>query len=150
MGKLTITSPIFKNNDYMPKKYSCQGEEINPPLKIENVPKNTKSLALIMTDPDTPIKITFTHWIICDLDPKTTNIEENDSLENAIIGKNSIRKNKYLGPCPPWGTHRYIFKLYALNEKIPVSKKITKRKLLKLMKDHIIAEAELIGLYKKS
>ena len=149
MGKLTLTSPVFKNNGDMPKKYTCQDEEINPPLEISGVPKKTKSLALIMTDPDTPIKLSVTHWVICHLDPKTKKIEEGSKLEDATVGRNLMRRNKYLGPCPPWGKHRYIFQLFALDAKLPVNTKTTKRQLLKAMEGHIIEQTELIGLYEK-
>ncbi|MFW9924493.1 MAG: YbhB/YbcL family Raf kinase inhibitor-like protein [Candidatus Thorarchaeota archaeon] len=149
MGKLTLSSPAFKHNSSMPKKYTCQGENINPPLEISGVPKEAKSLALIMTDPDTPIKMTVTHWVICHLDPKTKKIEEGSKLENAIIGKNMMRRNAYMGPCPPWGTHRYILQLFALNEQLPLNSNSTKKQVLKAMKDHIIEQTELIGLYSK-
>ncbi|MBN1330253.1 MAG: YbhB/YbcL family Raf kinase inhibitor-like protein [Candidatus Heimdallarchaeota archaeon] len=150
MGKLELTSPAFKHNTLMPSKYTCQGEEINPPLKINGVPKGTKSLALIMEDPDVPIpKVVVTHWIICHLDPKVKAIEEGSKLEDAIIGKNLMRKNKYLGPCPPWGTHRYIFTLFALDEKLPFTTRSAKKDLLKKIKGHIIEQTELIGLYSK-
>ncbi len=150
MGKLKLTSPAFKNNGDMPKKHTCQGDEISPPLKISGVPKNAVSLVLIMTDPDVPIpKMVFAHWVICHMDPKTKRIKEGSSLENAIVGRNGAFQNKYMGPCPPWGKHRYVFKLYALDEKLPLDRKSRKTKVLKLMKGHIIEETELIGLYEK-
>ncbi|NHJ87700.1 MAG: YbhB/YbcL family Raf kinase inhibitor-like protein [Asgard group archaeon] len=150
MSKLELTSPAFKHKTQMPKKYTCQGEEINPPLEIHGVPKNTKSLVLIMEDPDAPIPgVVVTHWIICHLDPKTKKIEEGSKLDNAIIGKNLMRQNKYMGPCPPWGTHRYIFTLFALDEKLPLTTKSRKKDVLKAIKGHIIEQTELIGLYCK-
>ncbi|HUT82891.1 MAG TPA: YbhB/YbcL family Raf kinase inhibitor-like protein [Candidatus Bathyarchaeia archaeon] len=150
MGKLELTSPAFKHNTLMPSKYTCQGEEINPPLKIDGVPKSAKSLILIMEDPDAPIpKVVVTHWVICHLDPKTKVIEEGSKLNDAIVGKNLMRQNKYLGPCPPWGTHRYIFTLYALDEKLPLTVRSKKKDVLKAIKEHIIEQTELIGLYSK-
>lgn len=149
LGKLSLTSSAFKHNEKMPKKYSCQGEEVNPPLEISGIPKGAKSLVLLMEDPDTPIKVTFTHWVICHLEPNVKKIKENDSLENAIVGRNSLGQNKYLGPCPPWGKHRYIFKLFAVDEKLPLTAKSKKRNVLKSMKGHIIEQAELIGLYER-
>jgi Raf kinase inhibitor-like YbhB/YbcL family protein len=132
----------------IPKNYTCQGEEISPPLKIEGVPPESKSLVLIMEDPDAP-GITVTHWVICHLDPNTIEIPEGASLENAIIGRNMFGKNKYMGPCPPRGEHRYIFTLYALDEKLPIDSKSKKKKVLKAMEGHILAKTELIGTYKK-
>ncbi|NHJ05768.1 MAG: YbhB/YbcL family Raf kinase inhibitor-like protein [Candidatus Heimdallarchaeota archaeon] len=146
---MSLTSSAFKHNEKMPKKYSCQGEEVNPPLEISGIPKGAKSLVLLMEDPDTPIKVTFTHWVICHLEPNVKKIKENDSLENAIVGRNSLGQNKYLGPCPPWGKHRYIFKLFAVDEKLPLTAKSKKRNVLKSMKGHIIEQAELIGLYER-
>ncbi|MFW9929818.1 MAG: YbhB/YbcL family Raf kinase inhibitor-like protein, partial [Candidatus Thorarchaeota archaeon] len=108
MGEFTLTSPAFNHMGEIPKKYTCQGEEINPPLTISGVSQEAKSLVLIMEDPDAPIG-TVTHWILCHLDPGTTNIPEACSLDGAIVGKNTMRKNKYMGPCPPRGKHRYFF-----------------------------------------
>jgi Raf kinase inhibitor-like YbhB/YbcL family protein len=122
MGELSLTSPAFDHMGEIPKKYTCQGEEISPPLKISGVSQEAKSLVLIMEDPDAPIG-TVTHWVICHLDPKTGVIPEGSSLEDAIIGKNMMRRNKYMGPCPPKGKHRYFFKLYALDEKLPLDSK---------------------------
>ncbi|MHA1186865.1 MAG: YbhB/YbcL family Raf kinase inhibitor-like protein [Candidatus Heimdallarchaeota archaeon] len=149
MGKLSLTSPAFKHNKDMPAKYTCQGENIHPPLKISQVPKKAKSLVLIMEDPDTPIKLTFTHWVVCHLEPKTKIIKENDPFENAIVGRNGAFQNKYMGPCPPWGKHRYIFTLFALDEKLPFTTKTRKRKLLKEIQGHILEQTELIGLYER-
>lgn len=153
MRKLTLSSPAFEDNELMPKKYSCQGEEINPPLEITGVPKNTKSLTLLMEDPDIPFFLffmsPFTHWLLCHLEPETTTIKEGNVPDNTIVGKNSMRQNTYIGPCPPWGTHRYIFHLYALDEKLPVTVKHRKKHVLKAMKGHIIEETTLVGLYSK-
>jgi Raf kinase inhibitor-like YbhB/YbcL family protein len=152
MGKLKLTSPAFKHNGDMPRKYTCQGEEVSPPLKISGVPDNAVSLVLIMTDPDVPFlpdKAEFAHWVICHLDPDTKTIDEGSKLENAIVGRNSIMRQKYLGPCPPWGKHRYIFRLYALDEKLPFNNKSRRRKVLKQIKEHVIEKTELIGLYEK-
>lgn len=149
MGKLKLTSPVFKHNTLIPKKYTCQGENINPPLEISGVPKEAKSLVLIMIDPDTPIKMTVTHWVICHLDPKTKKIEEGSKLENAIVGKNMMRRNIYMGPCPPWGTHRYIFQLFALNQRLPLTSNSGKKQILNAMKNNILEQTELIGLYSK-
>ncbi|MFW9872611.1 MAG: YbhB/YbcL family Raf kinase inhibitor-like protein, partial [Candidatus Thorarchaeota archaeon] len=112
MVELSLMSPAFDNMGEIPLKYSCQGEEINPPLRISGVPPNSKSLALIVEDIDPPIPfgITITHWVICHLDPNIKEIPEGASLDNAIIGKRMRGKHEYMGPCPPFGTHRYVFK----------------------------------------
>lgn len=150
MGKMTLTSPQFEDMGFIPKKYTCKGEEIHPPLEISHVPRKAKSLVLIMEDPDTPFILpTITHWIVCHLEPKTKAIEEGKLPDKTLVGKNSFRQNKYLGPCPPWGTHRYIFSLYALDEKLPFSTKSGKKAILKAIQGHIIEKAELIGLFGK-
>ena len=148
--QMELISPAFKNYTYMPAKYSCQGEEINPPLEISGVPDEAKSLVLIVVDSDIPFPFpAITHWLICYLDPTTTQIEEGSKLDGAIAGKNFHRGNAYLGPCPPYGTHKYTFTIYALDTKLPFTTNSTRRKVLKAIKGHVIAQAELVGLYKK-
>ncbi|MBD3190805.1 MAG: YbhB/YbcL family Raf kinase inhibitor-like protein [Candidatus Heimdallarchaeota archaeon] len=153
MGKLTLTSPAFEDMGFIPEKYTCKGEEINPPLEISGVPQNAKSLVLIMEDPDIPLIFFFLssaiHWVICHLDPNTKKIEEGSTLDDAIVGKNTMRQNKYMAPCPPWGTHRYIFKLFALDEKLSLTSKSRKKHVMKAMEGHILDQTELIGLYGK-
>jgi Raf kinase inhibitor-like YbhB/YbcL family protein len=148
MVDFSLKSPAFEHMGDIPQKYTCQGENINPPLLISNVPEKTESLILIMEDPDAP-GITVTHWIICHLEPSTNEISEGEHIKNAIIGKNMMGKNEYMGPCPPFGKHRYFFKLYALNKKLDINDKTRKKQLLKASKGHIIEQTELIGLYKK-
>jgi hypothetical protein len=146
-GGLTmkISSPEFAHNQLIPKKFACEGEDINPPLVIEDVPAKAKSLALIMDDPDAPLG-TWVHWVVFNL-PVIPRIEE-----NSIPGKqgitNSGRKG-YHGPCPPSGTHRYYFKVYALDTMLDLKEGISKGALEKAMQGHILAQAELIGLYKR-
>ncbi len=142
---MKITSPEFKHNEYIPKKFTCQGQDINPTLQIADYPKEAKSLALIMDDPDAPMG-TWVHWVVFDI-PPTTQIKE-----NSIPGKqgsSSSGKNAYHGPCPPFGTHRYFFKIYALDTVLNLGEGINKAGLEKAMQGHIIDKAELIGLYKK-
>ena len=110
MATLKLTSPAFANNQMIPQKYSCKGEDINPPLKIEGVPKNTKSLLLIVDDPDAPVG-NWNHWIVWNIPPETSVIGENSVPQNAVLGMNDFRKLDYGGPCPPSGTHRYFFKI---------------------------------------
>ncbi len=142
---MKITSD-FKNNEMIPKKYTCQGEDINPTLKFEDIPKNAKSLALIMDDPDAPNK-TFVHWVLYNI-PITDKIDENSYL--GIQGINSAGSIGYVGPCPPSGKHRYFFKLYALDTVLDLKKAVSKEDLKKAMKGHIIERTQLIGLYSKS
>ena len=130
MVYLSLKSPVFEHMEDIPPKFTCQGENISPPLSISNVPENTKSLALIVEDPDAP-GITVTHWVIFHLDPIITEIPEGGKVDNVIIGKNMKGKNKYMGPCPPFGKHRYIFKLFALDEQLDLDSKSKKKHLLK-------------------
>jgi Raf kinase inhibitor-like YbhB/YbcL family protein len=149
MAPLELTSSAFGHYKDMPIKYTCQDEEISPPLEINGVPENAKSLVIIMEDPDTPIRITVTHWVVFNIDPKTTHIEEGQVPKGAIVGKNLMQKNKYLGPCPPWGRHRYIFTLYALDIKLSLGPKNRKKAVLKAMEGHVLEKTELIGLYER-
>lgn len=144
MKELTLKSPAFQHNSPIPKKYSCDGEIINPPLTIEGVPKESKSLALIMDDPDAP-NGTFDHWVVWNIPPSTTKIAEHTAP--GTEGLNGARRPGYTGPCPPSGTHRYFFKVYALDLELGLGAKTTKRDLERAMQDHILAKGELIGLY---
>jgi Raf kinase inhibitor-like YbhB/YbcL family protein len=145
MKELKITSTAFENNDFIPAKYTCDGDNINPPLNIEGIPNNSKSLVLIVDDPDAPMGI-FVHWVVWNI-PVTTKINENSVPGNE--GLNSARRNSYIGPCPPSGTHRYFFKFYALDTRLDINKNSTKQDAEKAMKDSIIAKGEIIGLYKR-
>ncbi len=142
---MKLTSPEFKDNQFIPKKFTCEGDDINPKLIIEEIPDTTKSLALIVDDPDAPMG-TWVHWIAFNI-PVTSHINE-----NSIPGKqgiNDFRRKDYGGPCPPSGTHRYFFKLYALDTELKLKEGITKKELENEMQDHILDKTELIGLYKK-
>jgi Raf kinase inhibitor-like YbhB/YbcL family protein len=145
---MKIESPAFENNQPIPSKYTCDGEDINPPLKISDVPENAKSLVLIVDDPDAPLG-TFTHWIVWNIDPKTSFVEENSVPAGAIVGVNDFGKNSYGGPCPPSGTHHYHFKLYALDTTLNLDKNSKKKDLEKAMENHILEKAEIIGIYKR-
>ena len=142
---LTIKSTAFANNDFIPPKYTCDGENINPELSIENIPKGTKTFVLIMDDPDAPYG-TYTHWIMWNI-PVSGKIKENSAP--GVEGKNSAQENKYMGPCPPKGLHHYHFKLYALDCELKLPGNTNKINLLKAMEKHILTKGELIGLYKK-
>jgi len=142
---MTLTSPEFEHNQFIPRKFTCEGDDVNPALIIEDVPKEAKSLALIMDDPDASMG-TWVHWVVFDI-PVKNRIEE-----NSIPGKQGINnagQKNYHGPCPPSGVHRYFFKLYALDTLLNLKEGISKGGLEKAMQGHILAEAELIGLYKR-
>jgi Raf kinase inhibitor-like YbhB/YbcL family protein len=144
MKVLTIKSLSFQHNSSIPKKYSCDGEDTNPPLTIEDVPKESKSLALVVDDPDAPGG-TFDHWVVWNIPASTTKIAENSVP--GTEGLNSARQKGFMGPCPPSGTHRYFFKVYALDTELNLGAKSIKRDLEKAMQGHIVAKGELIGLY---
>ncbi|MBD3426721.1 MAG: YbhB/YbcL family Raf kinase inhibitor-like protein [Candidatus Omnitrophica bacterium] len=143
---MKITSPQFDNNGYIPAKFTCQGSDINPELVIEDIPEEAASLALIVDDPDAPMG-TWVHWVVYDI-PPTGKIEE-DSVPGKQ-GHNDFDRYNYGGPCPPSGTHRYFFKVYALSKELGLEEGIDKEALEKAMKQHIIASSELVGLYKKN
>ncbi len=148
MGALQITSPAFQNNGMIPRQYTCDGRDINPPLIIAGVPQGAKSLALICDDPDAPVGI-WVHWVIWNIDPGVKEIKENSVPQGGVQGINDFRKHSYGGPCPPGGTHRYFFKIYALDTTLSISPNSNKADLEKAMKGHILAEGQLIGLYKR-
>lgn len=141
-----ITSPDFEHNGYIPGKFTCQGQNVNPALIIENIPEGAKSLALIVDDPDAFMGA-WVHWIVFNV-PVISRIEE-----NSIPGEEGITDfgtKGYGGPCPPSGTHRYFFKVYALDSELDLSDQdIRKEGLEEAMNGHILGKAELIGLYKK-
>jgi len=144
---MKITSSAFENNSKIPTKYTCDGESVNPPLSFIDIPTDAKSLVLIMDDPDAPMG-TFVHWILFNMDPKISQIKENSIPQSTAQGITSVGKVAYVGVCPPSGTHRYFFKLYALDTVLnPVNP--DKSALGKEMQRHIIDKAELIGLYNR-
>ncbi|MCA1959231.1 MAG: YbhB/YbcL family Raf kinase inhibitor-like protein [Desulfomonile sp.] len=153
--QILVTSPAFGDGEMIPKKYTCDGEDLSPPLQFSGVPAGAKSLVLICDDPDAPVG-TWTHWVLFNLPPDTKMISEkipaSATLPNgAIHGHNSWggRKIGYGGPCPPSGMHRYYFKVYALDVKLDLPSGTTKKHLAKAMKGHIIGQGELMGTYKR-
>ncbi|MEK6733414.1 MAG: YbhB/YbcL family Raf kinase inhibitor-like protein [Candidatus Omnitrophota bacterium] len=142
---MKLTSPEFENNSYMPKKFTCRGENVNPALVIENVPEGARRFALIVDDPDAPSG-NWVHWVVFNM-PVVSRIEENSAP--GIQGVNDFGKNRYDGPCPPSGTHRYIFKIYALSTELDLQEGADKQTLENSMQGHILAWAELTGLFKK-
>ncbi len=147
---MKILSPAFEHQQKIPSKYTCNGENVNPPLQFQDIPKEAKSLVLIVDDPDA-VHGVWVHWVVYAIDPKTTDILEN-SKPTGVQGVSSFGKPGYGGPCPPSGTHRYFFKLYALDMMLEfdASEEVDKGLLEKKMQDHILAQAELIGLYSQS
>ena len=145
-GLMQIYSPVFKHNEYIPAKYTCEGRNINPELDIANLPEGTKTLALIVDDPDAPIG-TWVHWVVFDI-PVSNNIIKENSVPG-VLGITNSGKKDYHGPCPPSGTHRYFFKVYALDTILNLKEGVSKGQLEASMQGHILAKAELIGLYKR-
>lgn len=151
--EIKITSTAFSEGSIIPKRYTCDGEDVSPPLEWSGVPEGTKSLALICDDPDAPMGI-WVHWVLFNIPASVkdlpTSVPPAEALENgAKHGKNDFGKLGYGGPCPPSGTHRYYFKLYALDMQITIKSGITKAQLQKAMEGHILAEGQLMGKYKR-
>jgi Raf kinase inhibitor-like YbhB/YbcL family protein len=142
---LIVQSVAFSHKGHIPPRYTCEGEDINPPLEISNIPLNTKTLALIMDDPDAPGG-SFDHWLVWNISPNTA-IAENTNP--GVSGTNSFGKIGYGGPCPPTGSHRYYFRVFALNAEIDLPSGKGKQELQHAMKDHILAEGELMAYYQK-
>lgn len=146
--KMKIESSAFLDNQFIPSKYTCDGENVNPPLKISGVPSETKSLVLIVDDPDAP-RGTWVHWTLWNINPKITEISENNSPEGAVEGVTDFGKPGYGGPCPPSGTHRYFFKIYALDITLDLEVSAKVKDIEKAMEGHILDQARLIGLYSR-
>lgn len=145
---MDIHSTAFEHHQSIPKKYTCEGEDVSPPLTFQNIPAGTKSLALIMDDPDAP-RGTFDHWIVWNLPPSTKGLSEKANFTYPQ-GKNSYGEFRYRGPCPPPGKpHRYFFKLYALDSMLNLPEDSDKKALESAMEGHILGRAELVGTYKR-
>ncbi len=146
---LTISSPAFYDKSYIPVKYTCQGSDVNPPLFFKNVPPRTKSLVLIIEDPDAAGGA-FTHWILWNINPKIEEIKEDAFPKGAQQGINDFGTNGYGGPCPPYGNaHRYLFKLFAINTMLNINGHVTRQALEEAIHGHVISGAMLTGLYKR-
>jgi len=145
MKELTVSSPVFENNGFIPRKYTCDGDDVNPPLRIEGIPKETLSLVLIVDDPDAP-RGTWDHWVVWNIPPVSA-IEENTIP--GIEGLNDFGRHSYGGPCPPSGTHRYFFKVYALDTKLSLRPDSRKADVERAMRPHVIAKGEIVGLYRR-
>jgi Raf kinase inhibitor-like YbhB/YbcL family protein len=153
--KMTISSTAFADHTAIPAVYTCDGKSINPPLTFGDVPSSTKSLVLLMDDPDVPKKLipagVFDHWVVYNIPPTTHEIAENSVPQGVSQGLNGAGQEKYTGPCPPDREHRYFFKLYALDSELSFSEpaKVSKQIVLDAMQGHIIEQAELVGLYNR-
>ena len=151
--EMKITSSSFKEGEIIPSKFTCDGEDISPQLSWKDPPENTKCFALISDDPDAPSG-DWVHWVIYNIPSSvselTENIPKNKKLDNGTEqGLNDFRKTGYDGPCPPGGIHRYYFKLYALDTMLDLGPGATKAQVLQAMKGHILAEAQLMGKYRR-
>ena len=145
---IQLTSAAFDGGGTIPRKYSCDGENVSPPLSWSGIPDGTQSLALIVDDPDAPGR-TYVHWVLFNIPPGQDGLPE--GVQNAGVGgKNNANKTVYSGPCPPRGsTHRYFFRLYALDTQLNLSPGATKADLLQAMEGHILAQGELMGKYQR-
>jgi Raf kinase inhibitor-like YbhB/YbcL family protein len=146
--KMKITSSAFQEGGNIPSRFTCDGADTSPPLHIDQVPAEAKSLALIVDDPDAPGGL-FTHWISWNIDPKTTRIAEGRAPARAVQGKSSFGESGYGGPCPPSGTHRYFFKIYALDRDLDLPAGSKRDQLDAAMRGHIIGEGQLMGRYSR-
>lgn len=146
---MKIKSNAFENGGKIPRKYGYKNGNISPPLEFSDIPTNTKSLALIMDDPDAvgAVGKVWVHWVMWNIDPSITQIKENEVPSNSIQGKTDFGEIAYGGPAPPDKEHTYIFKLFALDEKLPLSSGATKSEIEQEMKNHVIAESKLEGRY---
>jgi Raf kinase inhibitor-like YbhB/YbcL family protein len=150
---LKVSSSAFEEGGLIPPKYTCDGENVSPPLEWENVPEGAKSIALISDDPDAPMG-TWVHWVLFNLPGETKELAENIPSDKTLTngarqGTNDFSKIGYGGPCPPSGTHRYFFKVYALDGQIDLPAGATKPELLRAMQGHILSQGQLIGKYKR-
>lgn len=150
---LVLSSSAFQNNGRIPQLYTCQGTEISPPLQWKHAPKTTKSFALLMDDLDTPLGV-LTHWVLYNIPSDKDHLPEAlphdvDLADASAQGRNSMRRTGYMGPCPPWGVHRYVFSLYALDTVLQSTPKMNKKKLLQAMQGHVLEQTQLTGLYSK-
>ncbi|MFQ5965417.1 MAG: YbhB/YbcL family Raf kinase inhibitor-like protein [Candidatus Scalinduaceae bacterium] len=151
--KLEIKSTSFVEGGTIPGKYTCDGPDVSPPLSWAQSPEGTKSLVLICDDPDAPMG-TWVHWVLYGLSPNTLELPEGIPVEEVVLGgakqgTNDFRRIGYGGPCPPGGTHRYYFKLYAVDSELDLDAGATKDEVLKAIEGHVLAEGQLMGRYSR-
>ena len=147
-AKMKISSPAFQEGGTIPEKFSKNGQNVNPELRIEGAPAEAKSLVLIVDDPDAPVGL-FTHWLVWNIDPKTAEIAENSVPKGALQGMNDYPNLGYGGPQPPSGTHRYYFKIFAVDRTLDLKSGAKRRDVDAAMRGHVIAQGELMGRYSK-
>lgn len=150
---IQITSSAFKEGEFIPAKYTCDGKNVSPPLRWEDVPANTKSIALISDDHDAPAG-DWVHWIVFNIPAQVKELQENIPVKKILDngakqGLNDFHKIGYGGPCPPGGTHRYFFKIYALDTELQLNPGSTKTEVLKAMGNHVLGQGQLTGKYKR-
>jgi Raf kinase inhibitor-like YbhB/YbcL family protein len=152
-SEMRISSFAFEQGGIIPTKYTCDGDNVNPPLNFESVPSQTVSLVLLVDDPDVPVELrpsgNFDHWVIFNMPGRKIGIDEDSNPGRSVIGLNSAGENKYKGPCPPDGQHRYFFRLYSLDTKLDLDLSATKADVIAAMDGHINEVAELMGTYKR-
>ena len=151
--ELDIKSSAFGEGELIPEKYTCDGDDVSPPLSWTQPPNEAKSMVLICDDPDAPMG-TWVHWVLFGLSPETLELPEGVTSDKEVLGGakhglNDFRKYGYGGPCPPGGTHRYFFKLYAVDTQIDLNAGATKKEVLNAIKGHILEEAQLMGRYSR-
>ena len=145
-SSISITSPSFQAGGDIPTKFTCNGTNVSPELQISSVPNEAKSVVLIVDDPDAPRGL-FTHWIVWNIDPKTTRVAENSAPTAGVQGTNDFGKRNYGGPCPPSGMHRYFFKIFALDTKLELKPGARRAELDAAMRGHVLAQGELMARY---
>jgi len=150
MGAITVTSTAFGEGGMIPKKYTCDDKDVSPQLAWTNIPAGAKSIALICDDPDAPVG-TWVHWVVFNIPASVTGLPEGVKAlpGGALQGVNDFRKLDYGGPCPPGGTHRYFFKVYALDTMLTLKERASKTELLKAMEGHILGQGQLMGRYRR-
>jgi Raf kinase inhibitor-like YbhB/YbcL family protein len=147
-SKMTVLSPAFQAGGKIPDQFTCKGSNINPALQFDGIPAGTKSLALVVDDPDAPEGL-FSHWLLWNLDPTTTQIAEKSVPNGAVQGSNDFGKPGYSGPCPPSGTHRYFFRLFALDQKLNLKSGAKRHEVDKAIAGHVLGRGEIMGRYSK-
>lgn len=145
-SNMQIRSSAFENEKEIPSLYTCDSKGINPQLSFSDIPAEAKSLALVVDDPDAPAGV-WDHWVVWNITPETKEISENSVPVGAVVGQNSWPQNEYGAPCPPNGTHKYYFKLFALDTVLNIPETSGSKELTNAMQGHVVAQAELMGKY---
>ncbi len=143
---IKVDSSAFPHGGVIPLQYTCKGADVNPPLKIQNIPQGTKSLVIIFDDPDAPMG-TWTHWLVWNISSDIKEIAENSVPEGAVLGVNDFGLTKYRGPCPPSGTHRYFFRIFALSKLLELNEGASQEEVKRAMGNYILDKGELMGIF---